>query len=93
MNVKAEARKWEKQIGVHMYVVVDGCINHFCVPTPCQVVSSTALVFASWDDEYDKLQQILRDMAKKKHYDSLKTMWRVNPSHKKLQARLDNMRK
>ena len=53
----------------------------------------TFSVLLAWDDEYDRLQQILRDMAKKKRDDSLKTMWRVNPSHKKLQARLDDMRK
>jgi len=54
---------------------------------------STFSIFATWDDEYDRLQQILRDMAKKKRDDSLKTMWRVNPSHKKLQARIDTLRK
>ena len=54
---------------------------------------STFAVFATRDDEYDRLQQILRDMAKKKRDDSFKTMWRVNPAHKKLQARIDILRK
>ncbi|XP_065684969.1 cytoplasmic dynein 1 heavy chain 1 isoform X1 [Hydra vulgaris] len=58
-----------------------------------KVMIGTFSVLLAWDDEYDRLQQILRDMAKKKRDDSLKTMWRVNPSHKKLQARLDDMRK
>lgn len=56
-------------------------------------MTSAFAVLNCWDDEYERLQQILRDMAKKKKDDSLKTMWRVNPSHKKLQARLDNLRK
>ena len=49
-------------------------------------------VFSAWDDEYDKLQNLLRDIVKKKRDESMKTMWRVAPSHKKLQARLEQMR-
>ena len=50
-------------------------------------------VFTAWDDEYDKLQGLLRDIVKKKREEHLKMVWRVNPSHKRLQARLDQMRK
>ena len=49
-------------------------------------------VFATWDDEYDKLQSLLRDIAKKKRDDTMKLAWRINPSHKKLQERLNQMR-
>lgn len=50
-------------------------------------------VFAMWDDEYDKLQGLLRDIVKKKREEHLKMVWRVNPAHKRLQTRLDHMRK
>ena len=50
-------------------------------------------VFGRWDDEYDKLQGLLRDIIKKKREESLKMVWRVNPAHKRLQSRLDHMRK
>ena len=49
-------------------------------------------VFTTWDEEYEKLQTLLRDMAKKKREEHGKA-GRVNPSHKKSQARLDNVRK
>eukprot|EP00111_Clytia_hemisphaerica_P013470 TCONS_00039590-protein len=58
-----------------------------------KVMVSTFSVFATWDDEYDKTQQILRELAKKKRDDSFKTMWRINPAHKKLQARIDVLKK
>ncbi|XP_001636057.2 cytoplasmic dynein 1 heavy chain 1 isoform X2 [Nematostella vectensis] len=50
-------------------------------------------VFSTWDDEYEKLQGLLRDIVKKKREESLKMVWRVNPAHKRLQARLEQMRK
>ena len=49
-------------------------------------------IFSTWDDEYDKLQGLLRDIVKKKKED-MKLAWKVNPTHKRLQARLDQMRK
>ncbi|KAI8505358.1 Cytoplasmic dynein 1 heavy chain 1, partial [Branchiostoma belcheri] len=50
-------------------------------------------VFGSWDDEYEKLQGLLRDLVKKKRDESLKMVWRINPAHKRLQMRLDQMRR
>lgn len=50
-------------------------------------------VFSIWDEEYEKLQGLLRDIVKKKRDESLKMVWRVNPAHKRLQGRLDQMRK
>ncbi|KAK3093975.1 hypothetical protein FSP39_022394 [Pinctada imbricata] len=50
-------------------------------------------VFSTWDDEYDRLQGLLRDLVKKKREEHLRMVWRVNPAHKRLQARLDQMRK
>ncbi|XP_012868489.1 PREDICTED: cytoplasmic dynein 1 heavy chain 1 [Dipodomys ordii] len=50
-------------------------------------------VFQTWDDEYEKLQVLLRDIVKRKREENLKMVWRINPAHRKLQARLDQMRK
>uniref|UniRef100_A0A8C4Q4U0 Dynein heavy chain tail domain-containing protein n=1 Tax=Eptatretus burgeri TaxID=7764 RepID=A0A8C4Q4U0_EPTBU len=50
-------------------------------------------VFQSWDDEYEKLQVLLRDIVKRKRDESMKMIWRINPAHKKLQSRLEQMRK
>lgn len=50
-------------------------------------------VFGTYDDEYEKLQGLLRDIVKKKKEESLKMVWRVSPAHKKLQSRLEEMRK
>jgi len=58
-----------------------------------KVISACFDVFSTWDDEYDKLQGLLRDLVKKKREEHLRMVWRVNPAHKHLQARLDRMRK
>uniref|UniRef100_A0A2P2HXP1 Dynein heavy chain, cytoplasmic n=1 Tax=Hirondellea gigas TaxID=1518452 RepID=A0A2P2HXP1_9CRUS len=50
-------------------------------------------VFAAWDEEYDRLQGLLRDIAKKKRDEQLKMLWRMTPAHKKLQHRMEQMRK
>ena len=57
-----------------------------------QVMSACFDVFSMWDDEYDKLQSLLRDIVKKKREEHLKMVWRVNPAHRRVQARLDQMR-
>uniref|UniRef100_A0A336KP21 Dynein heavy chain, cytoplasmic n=1 Tax=Culicoides sonorensis TaxID=179676 RepID=A0A336KP21_CULSO len=58
-----------------------------------RVMSQCFEVFTCWDDEYDKLQGLLRDIVKKKRDEQLKMVWRVNPAHKKLQQRMEHMRK
>ncbi|XP_028677485.1 cytoplasmic dynein 1 heavy chain 1 isoform X2 [Erpetoichthys calabaricus] len=50
-------------------------------------------VFQTWDDEYEKLQVLLRDIVKRKREENLKMVWRINPAHRKLQSRLDHMRR
>ncbi|XP_077296363.1 dynein heavy chain, cytoplasmic isoform X2 [Arctopsyche grandis] len=50
-------------------------------------------VFSCWDDEFEKLQGLLRDIVKKKRDEHLKMVWRVSPSHKKLQGRMEHMRR
>ena len=57
-----------------------------------KVMSQCHEVFTSWDDEYDKLQGLMRDIVKKKRDEHLKMVWRVNFSHKRLQERLQHMR-
>ncbi|XP_046434442.1 dynein heavy chain, cytoplasmic isoform X5 [Neodiprion pinetum] len=50
-------------------------------------------VFSTWDDEYDKLTGLLRDIVKKKRDEHFKMVWRVSPAHKKLQTRMEHMRR
>lgn len=50
-------------------------------------------VFSTWDDEYDKLQALLRDLMKKKREEQLKMVWRMSPVHKRLQTRMEHMRR
>lgn len=50
-------------------------------------------VFNTWDDEYDKLTGLLRDFVKKKRDEHMKMVWRVSPAHKKLQTRMEHMRR
>lgn len=58
-----------------------------------RVMNQCFEIFSCWDDEYDKLQQMLRDLVKKKRDEHIKSMWRMNPAHKKLQQRMEDMRK
>ncbi|KAK5647577.1 hypothetical protein RI129_002469 [Pyrocoelia pectoralis] len=50
-------------------------------------------VFSTWEDEYEKLQALLRDIIKKKRDEHMKMVWRVTAQHKKLQGRMEHMRK
>uniref|UniRef100_A0A0N5AC29 DHC_N1 domain-containing protein n=1 Tax=Syphacia muris TaxID=451379 RepID=A0A0N5AC29_9BILA len=58
-----------------------------------ELIGQCVDVFAAWSDEYDKLSQLLRELSKKKREEHLKLAWRINPQHKKLEARLEHMRK
>ena len=79
--------------GTMMYIVLSLSNKRCNIYIPFQVMSACFEVFGTWDDEYDKLQGLLRDIVKKKREEHLKMVWRVNPAHKRLQARLDQMRK
>ncbi|XP_014219620.1 dynein heavy chain, cytoplasmic [Copidosoma floridanum] len=50
-------------------------------------------LFNTWDDEYDKLTQLLREFVKRKRDEHMKMVWRVAPAHKKLQTRMEHMRR
>ena len=56
-----------------------------------KVMTQCSEVFTAWDDEYDKLQGLMRDIVKKKRDEHLKMVWRVNFSHKRLQERMSYM--
>ncbi|XP_075210120.1 dynein heavy chain, cytoplasmic-like [Lycorma delicatula] len=58
-----------------------------------KVMTQCFIIFATWDDEYDKLQGLLRDIVKKKRDEQMKMVWRVSPSHKRLQVRMEHMRR
>ena len=58
-----------------------------------KVVQSCLDVFNFWDEEYEKIHGLLRDMAKKKRDEHNKLTWRMNFSHKKLHTRMEVMRK
>uniref|UniRef100_A0A183B0V6 DHC_N1 domain-containing protein n=1 Tax=Echinostoma caproni TaxID=27848 RepID=A0A183B0V6_9TREM len=58
-----------------------------------RVMASCFEVFATWDDEYDRLQGLMRDIIKKKREEQMRMVWRSNPAHRHLQIRLDQMRK
>lgn len=58
-----------------------------------RVMNQCFEIFSCWDDEYDKLQGLLRDIVKKKRDEHLKMVWRVLPAHKKLQTRMEHMRR
>ncbi|XP_026482181.1 dynein heavy chain, cytoplasmic isoform X8 [Ctenocephalides felis] len=58
-----------------------------------RVMTQCFKVFSCWDDEYDKLQGLLRDIVKKKRDEQLKMVWRISPAHKFLQTRMEHMRK
>lgn len=57
-----------------------------------RVISECAKVFQTWENEYDKFQALLHDMAKKKRESKLNLIWGLNPAHKQLQARMDKMK-
>ena len=57
-----------------------------------KVMANCFEVFSTWDDEYDKLQGLMRDIVKKKRDEHLKMVLRVNFSHKRLQVNLNSLK-
>lgn len=60
-----------------------------------QITNSCVQVFLTWDDENDKVSQILREMLKKRRdqQESVKLSQRMPFKHKALENRLENLRK
>ena len=48
-------------------------------------------IFSIWDNEYEKFQGFLRDIAKRKRQDP-KPMWGINFAHKQVQNRLTQIK-
>lgn len=57
-----------------------------------RVIAACTKVFTTWENEYDKLQALLREMVKKQREGRIKLTWRVNLAHKRLQLRMENMK-
>lgn len=57
-----------------------------------RVIAACTKVFTTWENEYDKLQALLREMVKKQREGRIKLTWRVNLAHKRLQTRMENMK-
>ena len=55
-----------------------------------KVMTQCSEVFITWDDEYGKLQGLMRDIIERRD-EHLKTVWTVNFSHKRLQERMSYM--
>lgn len=49
-------------------------------------------VFGKWDDEHDKFIALLREINKKKRDDPVKLTWKMKAVHKKLEARLTEIK-
>ena len=56
-----------------------------------RVYKSSVFVFNVWDDEYEKLHALLREVSKRKREDSA-LMWRINIAHKRLHTRLAKLK-
>ncbi|VDN12758.1 unnamed protein product [Dibothriocephalus latus] len=58
-----------------------------------RVMTSCFEVFSTWEDEYEKLQGLMREIGKKKREEQVRMIWRTTFAHKQLQSRLDHLRK
>ena len=59
-----------------------------------QIMTACIEIFNTWDEEYERLQGLFRDIMKKKRAsDEMKLMWRISPTHKKLAGRVEQIRK
>ena len=58
-----------------------------------RTTTETSIVFSTWEDEYEKLIGMVKEIVKKKRDDSLKINWQLGLSHKQLQSRLEFLKK
>jgi dynein heavy chain 1 len=58
-----------------------------------RIVKACDDVFATWDDEYERLANQVRDARRAVRANDVRMAWRVSLSHKKLQQRLDHMKR
>ena len=57
-----------------------------------QIMQRCTAVFETWDDEFEKFANQLREMSKKKREESIKFTWKANTAHRKLQDRTTRMK-
>lgn len=50
-------------------------------------------LFSKWDEECERTMSMLRELAKKKREDMKSHAGRLNLAHKRLQTRLENLKK
>lgn len=58
-----------------------------------RIVKACDDVFATWDEEYERLSAQIRDVRRAARANDVRMAWRVSLSHKKLQQRLDHMKR
>lgn len=58
-----------------------------------RIVKACDDVFATWEEEYDRLSAQIRDVRRATRANDVRMAWRVSLSHKKLQQRLDHMKR
>lgn len=58
-----------------------------------RIMTACFEVFTVWDDEYEKIQGLLREISKKKRDEPMRMVWRTNLAHRQLHTRLDNLKK
>ena len=65
----------------------------FLLPCIWKVMKSTWKVFFNWDEEYEKFISQLRDLSKRKKEETLKFHWKLVLAHRKLQTRLQHLKR
>ena len=58
-----------------------------------KILNECTSVFQAWEEEYEKLINLLRDLVRKKRDDSVKMLWRSQLHHRKLQTRFEQLQK
>ena len=58
-----------------------------------KIVTECSSVFQAWEEEHERLINLLRDLVRKKRDDSIKMLWRAQLHHRKLQTRLEQLQR
>ncbi|CAJ0934537.1 unnamed protein product, partial [Mesorhabditis belari] len=66
-------------------------LMHISIKEFDHIIKEVFEVFAKWDDEYDRLLYLLRDLSKKKRDENTKLSFKTNPVHKKFERRMTNI--
>lgn len=73
-------------------MVCNSCIHVKPTLFSNQIMLRCTAVFETWDDEFEKFANQLREMSKKKREESIKFTWKANTAHRKLQDRTTRMK-